>query len=303
MKAGSKKKAEASLGTGRIIASFGRRYLVELPDATILDCVTRGKRGDLACGDFVAVGSSSPGEGVIEETVPRTTLLYRSDAHRQKLIAANVTQVVIVVAAVPAFHETLVNRCLAAAGHGGITVLIVLNKCDLAESAAALDKLELYRGLGYELLALSAKRDIAPLRAHLENHTSVLVGQSGVGKSTIVNRLLPEATARVGELSAALDSGRHTTTHARLYHLDAVSHIIDSPGMQEFGLHHLHVDELAHAFVEFRPLLGRCRFRDCRHLHEPDCAVAAACTAGDISERRLASYRELAVEIGRKRSW
>ena len=297
-----KRQFSASL-EGRVVASFGRRYLVELDRTTVLDCVTRGKRGDLACGDFVTVRPSSPGQGVIEKTAPRTTLLYRSDAHRQKLIAANVTQVVVVAAAVPDFHEDLINRCLAAAEHGGMIALIVLNKCDLAESAAALAGLEPYRRLGYRLLTLSAKQDITPLRFQLERHTSVLVGQSGVGKSTIVNRLLPEAAARVGELSAAPGAGRHTTTHARLYHLDAVSHIIDSPGMQEFGLHHLSVDELAHAFVEFRPLLGRCRFRNCRHLHEPDCAIAVASEAGKISGRRLASYRTLAAEIGRRRSW
>ncbi|MFN7085852.1 MAG: ribosome small subunit-dependent GTPase A [Burkholderiales bacterium] len=302
MKTATHKHAGAAPVKGRVVASFGRRYLVELADAAVLDCVTRGKRVDVACGDFVMARPSSPGEGVIEEIAPRASLLYRSDAHREKLIAANVTQIVIVAAALPAFHESLINRCLAAAEHGGMAALIVLNKSDLAQAAAALERLQLYRRLGYEVLALAAKHDIAPLRARLEHHTSVLVGQSGVGKSTIVNRLLPQAAARVGELSAARGSGRHTTTHARLYHLDATSHVIDSPGMQEFGLHHLSVAELAHAFVEFRPLLGRCRFRDCRHLREPDCAIAAACAAGEISARRLASYRELASEIERRRS-
>ena len=303
MKSGNQKQAAAPLNNGQIIASFGRRYLVELADASVVDCVTRGKRSDLACGDFVTLRAVSPGAGVIEKTTPRTTLLYRSDAYRQKLIAANVTQVVIVTAAVPEFHEDLINRCLAAAEHGGIAVLIVLNKCEMAESAAALARLELYREIGYRLLALSAKQDIAPLQPFLDKHTSVLVGQSGVGKSTIINRLVPEAVARVAELSAALGAGRHTTTHARLYHLDADSHIIDSPGMQEFGLHHLSADELAHAFVEFRPLLGHCRFRNCRHLHEPDCAIAAACGSGKVSARRLASYRQLLAELGRKQEW
>lgn len=303
MKAGAKKQSDAPAVTGRIIASFGRRYLVELPDATILDCVTRGKRSDLACGDCVTVSSSSPGAGVIETTVPRTTLLYRSDAYRQKLIAANVTQVIVVAATAPEIHEDLVNRCLAAAEHGGMSALIVLNKCDLPQSAAALAGTALYTQLGYRLLTLSAKEDITPLIPHLERHVSVLVGQSGVGKSTIVNRLLPEAAARVAELSAALGSGRHTTTHAQLYHLDADSHIIDSPGMQEFGLHHLTADELAHSFVEFRPLLGTCRFRNCRHLKEPGCAITAACDAGSINNRRVASYRKLAVEITHHPGW
>ena len=206
MKDGNQKQAEAPLGNGQIIASFGRRYLVELADASVVDCVTRGKRSDLACGDFVTLRAVSPGAGVIEKTTPRTTLLYRSDAYRQKLIAANVTQVVIVTAAVPEFHEDLIDRCLAAAEHGNMAALIVFNKCELAEGAAALAKLELYREIGYPLLALSAKQDIAPLRPRLEEHTSVLVGQSGVGKSTIINRLVPEAVARVAELSAALSA-------------------------------------------------------------------------------------------------
>ncbi len=303
LKATAHNPAATLLEGGRIIASFGRRYLVELPDDTILDCVTRGKRSDLACGDFVTVRPSSPGAGVIETTVPRTTLLYRSDAYRQKLIAANVTQVIVVAASTPEVHEDLVNRCLAAAEHGGMSALIVFNKCDLPLSAAARTGMELYARLGYRLLTLSAKTDVAPLVPHLEHHISVLVGQSGVGKSTIVNRLVPAAAARVAELSAALGAGRHTTTHARLYHLDADSHIIDSPGMQEFGLYHLDADELAHSFVEFRPLLGACRFRNCRHLQEPGCAITAACDAGTLSSRRVASYRKLAVEITHHPGW
>jgi ribosome biogenesis GTPase len=278
---------------GRIVASFGRRYLVELADSSTLDCVTRGRRGALACGDRVTVARSAAGKGVIEAVGERTTLLYRSDRARQKLVAANVTQVVIVVAPVPTFSEDLVNRCVAAAEHGGMAALIALNKVDLPEAPAALDALEPYRRLGYRLVALSAKRDLDPLVPHLKGKTSVLVGQSGMGKSTIINGLLPAAAVRVAEISAALDSGRHTTTYTRLYHLDAASHVIDSPGMQAFGLHHLDASALEHAFVEFRPWLGQCRFRDCRHVTEPGCAIAAACKRGEISERRLASYRGL----------
>ncbi|OFZ89069.1 MAG: ribosome small subunit-dependent GTPase A [Betaproteobacteria bacterium RIFCSPLOWO2_02_FULL_62_79] len=296
---GGKQQHHDSQVEGRIVASYGRRYLVELPDTTVLDCVTRGKRGDVACGDRVSVARSAPGQGVIEAIAPRMTLLYRSDAYRQKLIAANVTQIIIVVAAVPTFSEDLVNRCLIAAEYGGMKALIALNKSDLPESAAALSSLEFYRALGYRVRALSARRDVQPLCTCLENEVSALVGQSGMGKSTIINRLVPGAAARVAEVSAALDSGRHTTTYARLYHLNATSCIIDSPGMQEFGLHHLNCDDAAHAFVEFRPWLGRCRFRDCRHLSEPDCAIATACSDGNISERRLASYRRLAEELNK----
>jgi ribosome biogenesis GTPase len=289
----SRPTTHAASSNGQIVASFGRRFLVELADGATLDCVTRGRRGALACGDRVTVAHSAAGKGVIEAVGARATLLYRSDRARQKLVAANVTQIVIVVAPVPAISNDLVDRCLAAAEHGGMAAFIVLNKSDLPQAAEALRALERYRGLGYRLIALTARSDLGPLVPCLTGETSVLVGQSGVGKSTIINGLLPAAAVRVAEISAALDSGRHTTTHTRLYHLNATSHVIDSPGMQLFGLHHLDEAALAQAFVEFRPWLGRCRFRDCRHVSEPGCAVAAACRGGKISEKRLASYRAL----------
>ena len=220
---------------------------------------------------------TGPDQGVIEAILPRHSLLYRSDAFREKIIAANVTQIIIVLAAVPSFYEDLVNRCLAAAESAKIKVLIVLNKADLqSETAQALAKLALYRDLGYPLLTLSAHQDTAPLMPFLQGETSVLVGQSGMGKSSIINSLLPGVKAETREISATLDSGKHTTTHARLYHLNPDSHIIDSPGLQEFGLHHLKPEEIDHAFVEFRPYLGQCKFNNCRHRSEPGCAVLAA---------------------------
>lgn len=279
---------------GQVVAAYGRQFLVELPDGGIVPCVTRGKKGGAACGDHAVIKLTSADQGVIESIAPRRSLLYRSDAFREKLIAANVTQIVVVIAAEPAFYEELVNRCLVAAEAVSIKALIVLNKSDMAEaSARAMEKLAPYRDLGYPLLALSAKRDISPLRPWLQGETSVLVGQSGMGKSSIVNALLPDVAARTQEISQALNSGKHTTTHAQLYHLDAVSHIIDSPGMQEFGLHHLSRDDIAHAFVEFRPYLGHCRFNDCKHLVEPDCAIREAVVEGKISERRMESYRRM----------
>lgn len=284
--------ASAAL-SGLVIAAYGKRYDVELDDGRHLSCVTRGKKSDLACGDRVEVMQTATNEGVVENFLPRSSLLYRSNEYRKKLLAANVTQVVIVLAAVPSFYQDLLDRCLVAAEAAGISALILLNKSDLPESAAAMRQLEPYLALGYQLLALSALGDVEPLRQALQGQTSVLVGQSGMGKSTLVNALLPEANSRTQEISSVLDSGKHTTTAARLYHLDAKSALIDSPGLQEFGLSHLSHDQIEHAFIEFRPHLGRCRFNDCRHLHEPDCALRRAVSEGRVAASRLECYHKL----------
>ncbi len=282
---------------GLIVASFGRRFLVECADARVRDCVTRGKRNDYACGDRVEVMAQGEGEGVIENCAPRDTLLYRSDRWKQKLLAANVTQMIMVVAPVPSFDLDVLDCCLAAAEHAGIRPLIVLNKADLPESVACEAKLALYTTMGYTMLKLVATQDVDALRPYLTGQCSVLVGESGMGKSTILNAVVPQAAALTREVSASLGTGKHTTSHARLHHLDAHSSIIDTPGVQAFGVHHLGVDGLAAAFIDFRPWLGQCRFRDCRHLEEPGCAITAAHEAGQIDTRRLAAYRRLALEI------
>jgi len=278
---------------GLIIAAHGKRYDVELPDGAIISCVTRGKKSELACGDRVEIKLTGPNEGVVEDFLPRSSLLYRSNEYRKKLLAANVTQIIIVLAARPSYYPELLDRCLVAAQAENIRPLILLNKADLPETAEARDKLRLYEQLGYAVLPLCGKQDVAPLLPWLQGQTSVLVGQSGMGKSTLVNTLLPEAQAHTREISQALDSGKHTTTAARLYHLDASSHLIDSPGLQEFGLAHLTPDQIEYAFVEFRPFLGKCRFNDCKHLNEPDCALHAAVSRGAISEERLLCYHRV----------
>jgi ribosome biogenesis GTPase / thiamine phosphate phosphatase len=290
--------AKSVLQNGLVIGAYGRQYMVELPGSETLLCFPRGKRSAVACGDRVEIARTAADQGVIETIDPRSTLLYRSDQYRQKLIAANVTQIVIVLAVVPSFYEELLNRCIVAAENQRVLLTIVLNKSDLAgQSTDAADRLKLYASLGYCVIPLTAKRDVSPLRSVLAGHVSVLVGQSGMGKSTIVNALIPDAGAITAEISAALDSGRHTTTHARLYHLDEKSQLIDSPGLQEFGLHHLTQQDVAEAFTEFRPLLGKCRFHNCRHLTEPGCAITEAQSSGKIDARRLGAYRKLVAEI------
>lgn len=281
---------------GLITAAYGRRFLVECADGRVLDCVTRGKRTDYACGDQVTFTAQNEGQGVIDSCGSRQTLLYRSDRWKQKLIAANVTQMIMVVAPVPSFDLDVLDCCLAAAEHAGIRPLIVLNKADLPESAKSAAALALYTSMGYPLLKLVATQDVDALSPHLSGQRSVLVGESGMGKSTILNQLVPNAAALTREVSASLGTGKHTTSHARLYHLNAGSDIIDTPGVQSFGLHHLGVIDLASAFIEFRPYIGQCRFRDCRHLEEPGCAILAAHEAEKIDTRRLAVYCRLAAE-------
>jgi len=277
---------------GTVVAVHGHHFLVEGGDG-VVECVTRGKKGGVACGDHVDFASTSAGKGVIEDIEPRRNLLYRSDEFKAKLIAANVDQAAIVVAAVPAFHEELLIRCLVACEVADIPALIVLNKADLPETEALARKLAPYVDLGYPLLLVSAREDVSTLQQRLAGHITVLVGASGVGKSTLLNRLVPEAKATTGEISLALDAGRHTTTHARLFHLPDGGDLVDSPGMQEFGLKHLDLASLMAAFPEIHSRHGQCRFYNCRHLKEPGCAVLEATKEGSILASRLRVYHWL----------
>ena len=287
---------------GQIIAAFGRRYLVELADGELLACVPRGKKSEVACGDQVEIQRTADrsndlqaeAQGVIERILERKTLLYRSVAFREKLIAANVTQIIFVVAVEPSFDDELLARCLIAAHNQQLNILIVLNKCDLtAQAEVARAQLAPYRAIGYKVLELSAKQDVTALLPYLQGHTSVLVGQSGMGKSTLINALVPDALAATREISTSLDSGKHTTTHARLYHLNPDSHLIDCPGVQAFGLHHLTFGDIEEGFAEFNNYRGQCRFNNCRHLHEPGCALRLAAEQGIINPRRLQLFQEI----------
>jgi ribosome biogenesis GTPase / thiamine phosphate phosphatase len=285
---------------GLVTAAFRRHYLVRADDGSTISCVLRGRTLAIACGDRVRWFSSGPREGVIEAVLPRTTLFYRSDGRREKLIAANVTQVLGMVAPDPPFDDELVHRWIVAAESSGCRFVLIANKRDLPAFAAIRPRLAQFAALGYPFVEISASEGAGALAPLLAGQHSVLIGQSGMGKSTLINRMLPGAAARVGDVSAALHTGRHTTTETTLYPIDASSWIVDSPGMKEFGLGHLAADAIERGFVELRPLLGTCRFRNCRHDSEPGCAVVEAIACGKVKPWRLALLQQLLADSGRR---
>jgi ribosome biogenesis GTPase len=273
---------------GEIVAAYGRQFLVETADGALARCVSRGKRNDYACGDRVTIAPTAPDEAVIEALTTRTTLFHRASPHRVKLMAANVTQVALVTAVDPSFSDELLCRAIVRAEHAGLAVLLLLNKVDLPGHDAARERLAPFARAGYPVLDVSAKGDVSALRARLVGQRTVLVGQSGMGKSTLVNALFPGADAATREISTFLASGRHTTTHGRLYRLPEGGAVIDCPGLQEFGLADLRRADIEHGFVEIRGALGHCRFADCRHRSEPGCAVKTCAAEGRIDPRRFA---------------
>lgn len=283
--------------TAQIITSYGRRYIIRTENGQTFDATTRKKRVDYACGDHVRIELINAEQAVIEDYLPRQSLLYRQDAWKTKLIAANVSQLLIVTAAVPSPSEALLQRALLAAEAAGIEAVIVLNKADLPETAAWRDKLKFYEGLGYRIIETRALENADSLKPLLQGHTNILLGQSGMGKSTLTNALLGNQTARVGDISTALDSGKHTTTHAQLYDLNEATQLIDSPGLQEFGLHHLEAAELLRYFPDLTHLAGQCRFHNCTHRAEPGCAVKTAAEAGEVSAARVEFLQRITDEL------
>jgi ribosome biogenesis GTPase len=280
-----------------VIAAHGRHYLADVGGQKI-QCVTRGKKTNIAVGDIVNLKMTSGDQAVIESTAERKTLLYRSDQYKSKLLAANLTRLFIVVATEPGFADDLISRSLVAAEAAGIEAHLILNKTDVADLLPkARERLLTYTSLGYPLHEVSARaapeHAVATLMPLLAGQSSIFIGQSGMGKSSLINLLVPDADIAVREISAALDTGKHTTTFTRLYDLGGAGSIIDSPGFQEFGLYHLSEGMIERAFVEFGPYLGGCKFYNCRHLIEPQCAVLAAVEAGKIARFRHTLYGQL----------
>ncbi|MDF3919718.1 small ribosomal subunit biogenesis GTPase RsgA [Salinicola salarius] len=298
---------------GRVAAHFGRSLEVESVEddqIRLHRCHLRANLEGLVTGDQVVWRQANDGSGVVVARGERRSVLERPDAHGQlRPVAANIDQILIVVAVEPEPHPNLIDRYLVAAEHTGIPPVLVLNKSDLLppEGGALRELLARYDGLGYPLVEASARGEhgLDALQARLAARTSVFVGQSGVGKSSLIDKLLPDETLRIGALSTDTRKGKHTTTTARLYPLPLKAaadgarrgDLIDSPGIREFGLWHLDERELAEGFIEFRPFLGHCRFRDCRHRQEPGCALIDAVERGDIHPQRFASFQRIRDDI------
>lgn len=284
---------------GLIITHYGTQVVVEATEGPNAGqhkrCHFRSNLGSLVTGDKVVWRDGNP-YGVVVAVLPRDSALSRPDPHGDmKTIAANIERIIIVVAPYPEPHANLIDRYLVAAKAIDIEPVLLINKIDRIDDAMRpkVTRLEqTYRALGYSVLQVSTQtgEGIEELTRYLAAFTSVFVGQSGVGKSSLVNALLPDSNLRVGALSER-QLGSHTTTNAQLFHFPGGGHLIDSPGIREFGLWHMEADEVLEGFIEFRPFIGLCKFRDCSHRHEPGCAILHALTNNKISQTRMDSYR------------
>ena len=313
----SSRSLDTSLNEGLVVASHGRHCVVETPVGDRVICHPRGKKLAVVVGDRVR-WQPSQDEGTIEKISPRRNLFFRQDEVRTKSFAANLDQVLILVAAEPEFSEHQLARALIAAEAEHIEPLIVLNKADLtAPFASAWKRLASYRDMGYTVLPLAAKagshaalpegrsdgNGLSSLVERLQDRTTLILGPSGAGKSTLINRLIPGASAQTREISQALNSGKHTTTSTSWYWVDTSRRtaLIDSPGFQEFGLRHIDPMQLAAYMPDIKPHVANCRFYNCTHTHEPGCGVLPAVEsdsgAGTISAARYKIYTTLFDEL------
>ncbi len=295
----------AALENGLVVASHGRHFLVETPEGRRLICHPRGKKSHAVVGDRV-LWQGTHDEGTIEKVEERRNLFYRQDEIRTKSFAANLDQVLILIAATPEFSESQLARALIATEAERIPPLIALNKSDLVEPfERAWARLLPYQRMHYGVMPLSLRQSSQVDRDHLlkrlEGKTTLVLGPSGAGKSTLINLLAPGAVVMTGEISQALNSGKHTTTSTTLYWVDKArgTALIDSPGFQEFGLNHIEPAKLAGCMPDMKAHMGNCKFYNCTHLHEPGCGVIAAVGPADdgITPSRYRIYQELFAEL------
>jgi len=289
--------------TGLVICRYSKHFEVEALEGedqgSIHNCVSRTNIGTLVAGDKVVWRAGTDKTGVIESRLQRSSILERPDNFGNlKAVAANINQMLIIIACEPAPQPNLIDRYLVAAELMNIRPVLVLNKADLItdENTLYFDTLlERYRKLGYQITKIISSRhqkpDLNNLPELVDQRTSIVVGQSGVGKSSFINTLLPDAQLEVGELSQTSGEGTHTTTKAKLFHLPSGGNLIDSPGIRDFSLWHIDIEQLQHGFVEIANLLGSCKFRNCQHEKEPGCAILAAVKDGRIESARFRSYK------------
>jgi len=284
---------------GRVITRYGAQADIESDEHILYRCVLRRNLPSPVCGDRVVWQAGINQTGVVVAVEPRQSLLEKPDADNQiKPVAANINQILVVAAPPPALDIDLINSYLVAAEITGIQPVLVFNKIDLLDDLN-LDKLKNrlkpYSDIGYTVIYSSCtlSQGLEDLVDHLKDKTSILVGQSGVGKSSLIQELLPKEELRVGALSESSGLGRHTTTATRLYHFPAGGDLIDSPGVRSFRLGHVSKNQLTNGFIEFRPYLGQCKFSDCLHKVEPDCAIREAIENGNISQERYDSYQRM----------
>ena len=294
---------------GLVVSTHGRHVIVEDEQGQRLICHPRGKKSEAVVGDRVLWQPTLEGsnEGLIVQVEERRNLLYRQDEWRSKSFAANLDHMLVWIAVEPVFSEAQLTRALLAARYADIPVTIVLNKIDLPGADTARQRLLPYRAMGYSVVEMSLKADTDAAKAQvmplLQGKANLVLGPSGAGKSTLINTLLPNARAEVGEISQALNSGRHTTTTSLWYWLDDSheSAVIDSPGFQEFGLHHIAPTELAKWMPDIAAHTENCRFYNCTHRQEPGCAVQAAVDRGEVTAMRLSLYIGLFDELSQQR--
>lgn len=280
---------------GLVVAHQGKLVLVEDQQQQQHRCHFRQNLGDIAVGDRVRWQQTKQEEAVVVAIEPRESVLARVSARgERKIMAANVQQMLIAIAPLPEPSRIVIDGYTVAAEILQLSPILVCNKQDLITTDFPMNQLlDDYRQLGYPVLLTSCMENtgITTLTAHLNHHSSILVGQSGVGKSSLLKQLLPEIDIAIGALGAGTAHGKHTTTSANLYHVADDGVLIDSPGIREFGLWPMTAAELAQGFKEFQPYLGQCQFRNCQHTKEPKCAIKTAVETGDICQWRWENYQ------------